>query len=214
MSGLIAMNDEPLKDANTKKPNIMRRLYDWTVSWADKPYGTSALSVISFAESSFFPSPPDVLLIPMVFGKPKAWFRLALICTLASVVGGLFGWAIGHFAWEATRDFFFAYVFSPEVFAEVEKYYQDNAFIAIFGAALTPIPYKVFTIAAGVCEVSLLNLVAASFLGRGMRFFAVALIIYFVGPKAKPFIDKYFNIIATAFFVLLVAGFVLLKYAV
>lgn len=195
-----------------KKPNIMRRLYDWTVSWADKPQGTQALALLSFAESSFFPIPPDVLLIPLVFGAPKRWWKIALVCTIASVLGGIFGWYLGKFFWQSTQDFFFTYIFSKEAFEAVENMYGEYAFLAILGAAFTPIPYKVFTIAAGVCNISLPVLIAASIVGRGGRFFLVAIIIYFVGPKAKPWIEKYFNTLATAFFILLVLGFVIIKY--
>lgn len=195
-----------------KKPNIMRRLYDWTVSWADKPQGTQALALLSFVESSFFPIPPDVLLIPLVFGAPKRWWKIALVCTIASVFGGIFGWYIGKFFWQSTQDFFFTYIFSKEAFEAVENLYGEYAFLAILGAAFTPIPYKVFTIAAGVCNISLPVLIAASIVGRGGRFFLVAIIIYFVGPKAKPWIEKYFNTLATAFFILLVLGFVIIKY--
>lgn len=197
-----------------KKPNLLKRLYNWTISWAEKPQGLWALAVLSFAESSFFPIPPDVLLIPLVFGAPKKWLRIAAVCTAASVLGGVFGWCIGHAAWGATQSFFFDYIpgFTHENFEFVEQSYQNNAFLAIFGAALTPIPYKIFTIAAGVCNVPIATLVLASLVGRGGRFFAVALIVRIVGPKARDFIDKYFNILASAFFVLLVLGFVAVKY--
>ena len=196
------------------KPNIIKRLYDWTISWAERSQGLWALAALSFAESSFFPIPPDALLIPLVFGAPKKWIRIAAICTAASVFGGIFGWYIGHVAWDATQSFFFNYVpgFTHENFEFVQRSYQDNAFLAVFGAALTPIPYKIFTIAAGVCDVPILTFVLASILGRGGRFFLVALIIYFVGPKAKPLIDKYFNTLVSAFFVLLVLGFIAIKY--
>jgi len=205
-----------MQEAQTEKkskPNIMRRIYDWTVSWADNPYGIWALAILSFAESSFFPIPPDVLLIPLVFGAPKKWFKLALICTLASTAGGVLGWFIGNLAWDSTKDFFFNTIpgFTHENFADVEKLYQDNAFLAILGAAFTPIPYKLFTIAAGVFNVSLTTLITASLVGRGGRFFLVAIIIYFVGPSAKPFIDKYFNLLATSFFILLILGFWAIK---
>ena len=197
-----------------KKQNLFKRLYNWTISWAETPYSMAALVVLAFAESSFFPIPPDVLLIPMVFALPRRWWILALVCTAASIAGGLFGWAIGHYGWEASKDFFFNYIpgFTPELFDLVSQKYQENALLAIFGAALTPIPYKIFTIAAGVCNVPILDLVIGSVIGRGGRFAAVALIIYFVGGRAKPFIDKYFNLLASAFFVLLVAGFVAIKY--
>ena len=192
----------------------MRRLYDWTVSWADKPRSMWALSILSFAESSFFPIPPDVLLIPMVFGAVKKWLKIAAVCTLASVAGGVFGWAIGHLAWDAMSEFFFKYIpgFTHEAFDYVAESYQGNAFLAIFGAALTPIPYKIFTIAAGVCDVNLMVFILASIFGRGGRFFAVAAVIRVAGEKAKPFIEKYFNMIVTAFFVLLVLGFAAIKF--
>ena len=197
-----------------KKPNLLKRLYNWTISWAEKPQGLWALAILSFAESSFFPIPPDVLLIPLVFGAPKKWWKIAAVCTAASVLGGVFGWCIGHAAWGATQSFFFDYIpgFTHENFEFVEQSYQNNAFLAIFGAALTPIPYKIFTIAAGVCNVPIATLVLASLVGRGGRLFAVALIVRIVGPKARDFIDKYFNILASAFFVLLVLGFVAVKY--
>jgi len=199
-----------------KKPNMLKRLYEWTISWAEKPQGMWALAILSFAESSFFPIPPDVLLIPLVFGAPKKWWRIALVCTLASVLGGILGWSIGHLAWDGLQNFFFNYIpgFTQENFAKVQQAYQDNAFLAIFGAALTPIPYKIFTIAAGVCNVNLMTLIIASICGRGGRFFMVSLIIRIVGPSAKGFIDKYFNMLATAFFVLLVLGFILIKYMI
>lgn len=197
-----------------KKKNFIRRMYDWTVSWADKPQSTVALSLLSAAESSFFPVPPDVLLIPLVYGKPKKWWYFALICTVFSVIGGVIGWYIGYAGWEAVKDFFFNYVpgFTPENFDYVKNLYKDNALLAIFTAAFTPIPYKIFTITAGVCDVPLYDLILGSIVGRGGRFFLVGLIIRVVGPKSKEFIDKYFNLLTIAFFVLLVLGFLAVKY--
>lgn len=194
--------------------NFVRKLYDWTISWANTKQSLWALAILSFAESSFFPIPPDVLLIPMVLGARKRWILIAGVCTLASVLGGIFGWCIGYIAWESTKDFFFSYIpnFTHENFDYVKTLYDDNAFIAIFGAAFTPIPYKIFTIASGVFDVPILTLVTASILGRGGRFFVVAFIIYIVGDKAKYFIEKYFNILATLFFILLVLGFVAIKF--
>ncbi len=208
------MSDPTTSSIVAKKPNIMRRLYDWTISWADKPYGMWALALISFAESSFFPIPPDVLLIPMVMGKPKAWFKIATVCTLSSVLGGLFGWTLGYFAWELLSNFFFTYIpgFSEDLFNQIQQKYQEQGGLIIFGAAFTPIPYKVFTIAAGVCSIYIPTLILASILGRGGRFYLVAIIIYYVGPKAQPYIDKYFNWLALAFFVLLVGGFIIIKH--
>ncbi|MBO5255578.1 MAG: DedA family protein [Opitutales bacterium] len=198
------------------KENCIKRLYNWTISWAETPYSMIALILLSFAESPFFPIPPDVLLIPMVFALPRKWWWIAFVCTISSVVGGVLGWGIGYFGWSVMKDFFFEYIpgFTSELFDVVSSQYKENAFLAIFGAALTPIPYKIFTIAAGVCNVPIATLVLGSILGRGGRFFAVALIIYFVGDKAKPFIEKYFNIIVSVFFVLLVLGFMCVKYVI
>lgn len=197
-----------------KKKNFIRRMYDWTVSWADKPQSTVALSLLSAAESSFFPVPPDVLLIPLVYGKPKKWWYFALVCAVFSVIGGVIGWYIGYAGWEAVKDFFFDYVpgFTPENFDYVKNLYKENALLAIFTAAFTPIPYKIFTITAGVCDVPLYDLILGSIVGRGGRFFLVGLIIRVVGPKSKEFIDKYFNLLTIAFFVLLVLGFLAVKY--
>ena len=201
---------------DNSKPNIIKRLYDWTISWAETPYCLLALAVLSFAESSFFPIPPDVLLIPIVFAMPKKWWWVALVCTVSSVLGGIAGWGIGYFFWSALSEFFFQYIpgFTPELFEKVSGMYRENALLAIFGAALTPIPYKIFTIAAGVCDIPMWELIVGSIFGRGGRFFLVALIIYFVGERAKPFIDKYFNLIVSVFFVLLVLGFVAIKYMI
>ncbi|MBO7521587.1 MAG: DedA family protein [Opitutales bacterium] len=196
------------------KRNFIRRMYDWTVSWADTPYGMIALAVLAFAESSFFPIPPDVLLIPLVFCAPKKWWKTALVCTAFSVVGGIFGWYIGHFAWDSLKDFFFNYIpgFTQERFDYVQGLYREYGFLAVFGAAFTPIPYKIFTIAAGVFNLNLWTLVLASIAGRGGRFFVVSIIIYFVGERAKTWIDKYFNLAAIIFFILLIGGFALVKF--
>lgn len=145
----------------------------------------------------------------LCLGNPKRSLRFASLCTATSVLGGLFGYAIGHFLWAAMHQFFFSYVpgFTQENFLYVQGKYQENAFLAIFAAALTPIPYKVFTVASGVFQTGILVLVTASVLGRGMRFFAVALSLWWIGPAAKEFIDRYFNLLTLLFFVLVALGF-------
>lgn len=200
----------------TEKKNILRRLYDWTISWAEKPQATVALGALSFSESSFFPIPPDVLLIPLALAKPKKWYYYAFICTIFSVLGAVLAYIIGYFAWDTLSDIFYKYVvgFTPENFAIVENMYKENALLAVFSAAFTPIPFKIFTITAGICKVSLLDLIIASLLGRGGRFFLVSLIIRLVGEKAKGFIEKYFNILSFAFLALLILGFLIVKYIV
>jgi membrane protein YqaA with SNARE-associated domain len=192
---------------------VLRRLYDWVLSWADSPHGTSALAAISFAESSFFPIPPDVLQIALSVAKPQRSFLYAAVSTIASVAGGILGWAIGWGLWQVVAAWFFAYVpgFSREKFAYVESLYLGNAFWAIFAAAFTPIPYKVFTITAGVCSVPLGTLVAASALGRGARFFLVATAMYCFGNAAKQFLDRYLEFVTVLLLVAIVAGFLAIR---
>lgn len=188
---------------------LLRRLYDWTLHWADTRWGPAALGVLAFAESSFFPIPPDPLLMALSLGKPRRSLLFASLCTIASVAGGVFGYLIGAFLWAQVQSFFFSFVpgFTHANFAIVQGKYQENAFFAIFAAAFTPIPYKVFTIASGVFTTGLPVLIGASILGRGMRFFLVAGILGWVGEPAKRLIDRYFNLLTVVFFVLLAAGF-------
>lgn len=202
--------------APARRPNALRRLYHWVLGWANTPYGTPALAVISFAESSFFPIPPDVLQIALSVSKPRRAFYYAAVSAVASVLGGILGWYIGYALWSAVGDFFQTYVpgFTEKNFQHVGSAYRDNAFVAILGAAFTPIPYKVFTIAAGVFHqyVPLSVLIVASTLGRSARFFLVALVIYFFGPTANRILERYFELITLAIFVLLVAGFAAMRW--
>lgn len=197
-----------------KRPNIVRRLYAWVLTWADSRYGTLALFVIAFAESSFFPIPPDVLQIALSVAKPKRAFFYAAVATAASVLGGVLGWYIGHALWESVSGFFFDHVpgFTRDNFALVESKYNDHAFLAIFTAAFTPIPYKIFTIAAGVFQIALPTLMLASVVGRGARFFLVGSLIFFFGPKVKEVIEKYFEVATIALLALGIAGFAAVKY--
>lgn len=206
------MNSDATTAAPSRKPHLFRRAYDWTIRWADRPGGAWALFFIAVIESSVFPIPPDVLLLALCVGAPKKAFRFAAICSAGSVVGGVIGYGIGFAAWEAVKGFFIPYVFSQAVFDHVQQLYQGNAFLAILTAAFTPIPYKVFTIAAGVFHVSLGTLVLASIIGRSARFFLVAGAIYAFGPKVKEWIEKYFDLATLAFFVLLAAGFAAVKF--
>ncbi len=196
------------------KKNIVRRLYDWVLHWAHTPYGTPALATLSFAESSFFPIPPDVLLIALNMGKPKKSFYFAIVCSIASVVGGMLGYFIGMALWNGLSNFFFSYVpgFTPEVFAKVQTLYNKYSVAAVLIAGFTPIPYKVFTIASGVFGMNFPLFVIASAVSRSARFFIISALIYFFGEPIKVFIDKYFNTLAYAFVVLIILGFVMIKY--
>jgi membrane protein YqaA with SNARE-associated domain len=198
--------------AAAHKRSFMQKLYDWAEHWSQTHYGPIALFILAFIESSVFPVPPDVLLIALVLLNPKIWWYFAIICTAGSVIGGLFGYWIGYALWEAVGNFFLTYVFSAEAFQKVQHLYQQYDFWAVFAAAFTPIPYKVFTIAAGVFDLSIPHFTLASLTGRGGRFFLVAAILRIFGPKVKPFIEKYFNIISVVFLVLLIGGFVLIRF--
>jgi len=199
---------------SVKRPNIVRRLYNWVLHWADTRYGTPALAAISFAESSFFPIPPDVLQIALSVAKPKRSYYYALVNSVFSVLGGIVGYFIGALLWESTREFFFSYIpgFTPAVFDKVAAKYNEGAALALLAAAFTPIPFKVFTIAAGACQVPLVTLVWAAAVGRSGRFFIVATAIYFFGAAAKEFLERYFEIITLALFAMLVGGFFVIKW--
>ena len=189
------------------------RLYDWVLRWSGHPRAQSALLGLAFAEASFFPIPPDVLLISMCLSRPRRALRYAVLCTAGSVIGGLAGYGIGKLLWNLVESFFFRFLavfsFTPENFARVQQLYQKNAFLAVFTSGFTPIPYKVFTIAAGVFEISLVVFILASLLGRASRFFLVALLLRWMGPRVLPYIERYLGWLTLAFVALLILGFLL-----
>lgn len=192
----------------------VRRMYDWVLHWADTPSGPSALAALSAAEASFFPIPPDPLLMALCLGAIKRSLRFAAIATVASVVGGIGGYLIGAGAWQALGGFFFDYVpgVTPEAFENIRAFYDRYDFGAIFLAGLTPIPYKVFTLSAGVFSINFPIFVLASFLSRGLRFFVEAGLIYWKGAQISTFIDRYFNLLTWLFGILLIGGFLVVKF--
>lgn len=191
---------------------LHRRLYDWVLGFAHSKHAALALFCLSFAESSFFPIAPDILQIAMTLERRNQAWYYAGINSCASVLGGIVGYAIGAFIWLFVSAFFFQYVFNETTFLNVEALYQRWDFLAIFIAAFTPIPYKVFTIAAGVFNISLPMFLLASIIGRSARFFLVASLLWWFGPTIKRSIDKYFNALSLLLVILLVGGFVLCKY--
>jgi len=190
----------------------LRRLYEWVLSWAHKKYSSMALFFLAFTESSFFPIPPDVLQIALSVSKPKKSFFYALISSVGSVLGGILGYFIGLFLFDSIGSTIIDTLGYGAQFDKVGVLYSSFAFIAILVSAFTPIPYKVFTIAAGFWQVGLMPLILASAIGRSARFFIVATLIYFFGPKIKDFIDKYFNILTIVFLGLLISGFFAIKH--
>lgn len=200
---------------------ILRKLYDWVLEWANSPYGTLALFILAFAEASFFPIPPDALLIALVLGSRTKAFRYAAECTAGSVLGALLGYAIGYYLWwgapnefSGFAEFFFSNIpgFSHQIFFDVQKLYDEWNFWVVFTAGFTPIPFKIFTISGGAFDINLGLFVLAAIVGRAGRFFLVAALIWKYGDSIKNFIDKYFNILAILFTVLLIGGFVVIKY--
>lgn len=196
--------------------HLVRMLYDWVLHWADTPYAVPALFILAFAESSFFPIPPDVLLIALAISIPTRAFRYALICSIASVIGGAFGYLIGWQFYEAIGVPIINFYHGWEVFHKIETMYHQHGLLAVFIAALTPIPYKIFTIASGVfwrsSFMDFVSFMGASVIGRSLRFFLVSSIIWYFGPTIKGFIERYFELLTVAFTVALILGFVAVKY--
>ena len=209
-----------VKDIKTKNAGVPwwhwhRRLYNWVVHFANTKHGTTALFLLSFAESSFFPIPPDVLLAPLTLGAPKKWFRFAFACSLASVLGGVCGYLIGIGLWHIISGWFFAHLggigFTEKNFAVFENWYDKYDFWIVFACGFTPLPYKVCTISAGVAGIFFPGFLIASALSRSARFFLVAGLFGWKGEKIRPFVEKYFNWLSLAFVAMLIGGFAVLK---
>lgn len=196
-----------------KKENIIRRLYHWTISWSEHPAGTHALFWIAFAESSFFPIPPDILLIALCFSAREKWAKYALVCTIGSVLGGVLGWGIG-WGLRDTVAIPLLGLFDPTGHTQdkIQVWYDAYGFWGIIIAAITPIPYKVFTVFSGMMDYSLPLLILASVLGRGFRFYIVASIIRIFGLTIKPFIEKHLEWCFVLGTLVLIVGFVMIKY--
>lgn len=213
-ASVSAPDSAPLPVApRATRPGPIRRLYDWTLSWADRPGGSWALGGLAFAESSFFPIPPDVLLMALSLGRPKRALWFAGIATIASVLGGVLGYVIGMGLFEQVGRPILEWYGAVDKFDRVGELYRENLVIALGTAGFTPVPYKVFTIAGGAFGVPLLPFIAVSVISRGLRFFLVAGLIRLFGPPVKAFIDRYFNLLSILFVVLLVGGFALIRLA-
>lgn len=189
--------------------NMLRGLYDWTMDMAAHQHARWGLAFVAFIESSVFPIPPDVALIPMVIARRDQAWVYALICTIASVLGGAFGYAIGYFLYDTVGLAilnFYGYTESFESFAA--RYNEWGIWIVLI-AGFTPFPYKVITIASGVTGLSFPVFMIASIISRGARFFLVSGLLFWFGAPIKTFIEKYFGILSIVFMVLLIGGFVL-----
>lgn len=205
---------EPEQIPPEKKQGIIRRLYAWVLHWADTPYALPALVTLAFAESSFFPIPPDPLLMALCLGKPKKAFHFALWCAAASIAGGILGYYIGFAFYEEVGSRIIHLLGYEHQFETVGRLYGENGFLAVTTAAFTPIPYKVFTIAAGVfhAQVSLPTLILGSAIGRTGRFCLVAGVIFFFGPTVKSYLDRYLEVATVSLAILGIGGFLAIKY--
>jgi membrane protein YqaA with SNARE-associated domain len=201
--------------------NPLKNLYQWVLSWAESAYGVLILFCVSFAESSFFPVPADPLLIALAIGNTKKSFYYAFMCTLGSVVGGIFGYMIGYFLWwtspgeySSVAEFFFNIVpgFTTEVFDNIKIRYETYNFIVIFTAAFTPIPYKVFSISAGAFSINLPIFIIASILGRGLRFYMISTLVWFFGDTIKAMLDKYFSLFIIILTIIFCLSYFLIGY--
>lgn len=197
---------------------MIKHLYNWILSWSESRWGWLALFTIALFEASWFPLPPDILLIALCLGATKRSFRFATICLVGSVLGAALGYMIGYFLWttpsgEATAlaNLFYEYIFSVDSFNNVGALYDRFNFWIVFTAGFTPLPFKLFTIAGGMFHINFLMFIIASMVSRGMRFFLIAWLIWKFGAPIKSFIDKYFNLLATLFTIMLI-GFTLLAF--
>jgi membrane protein YqaA with SNARE-associated domain len=184
---------------------VFGRLYDWMLRAARHPHATWYLGGVSFAESSFFPIPPDVMLAPMTLARPRDWWLLALVTTLSSVLGGLLGYAIGVFLLDAALPLVERLGYLP-AYERASDWFARYGFWAVFAAGFTPIPYKIFTISAGAAQMALLPFLLGSLVGRGGRFFLVAALVRALGPRIEPQLRRYVDAIGWAVLMLLALG--------
>lgn len=193
---------------------MIRRLYDWTIEQAQKPYAERMLAVVSFVESSVFPIPPDVLLIPMIIAERLKAFRFALVCTIASVLGGVAGYAIGVFLYDQVGQPVLEALGHGDKFATFQEQYDEWGAWAVLFAGLTPFPFKVITILSGAVALDIWVFIFASVVARGARFFLEAGLLWYFGEPIRAFIEKYLGWVAAACLILLIGGFVLAKYMI
>ena len=199
----------------------IRDLYDWILKWSDSKYGTVALVVLAFSESSFFPIPPDVLLIALALGSRSKAIQYGVLCSIGSIVGAIFGYGIGQFLWWSGEGafsgmaiFFFDAIpgFTRDMFYQIQDKYETWNFWIIFTAGFTPIPFKLFTITSGAFSINFPMFIIASTISRSARFLLVSGLISKYGAPIQEFIDRYFNKLAILFTILLIGGFFLIKY--
>ena len=192
--------------------NFLKKTYNWTLEKAQHKNAKWYLSLISFAESSFFPIPPDILLIPMALASKANALFYAFICTLFSVLGGILGYVIGYFFYNSVGIYIVDFYHLENSFSVFESYYKKFGILIVLGAGITPFPYKFITIASGVFGLNIFLFIIVSIIGRGLRFYLIAILLYFFGEKIKLIIDKYFNVLTIVFFILLVGSVFIIRF--
>ena len=190
------------------------RLYDWTMDLAARPRALWLLALVSFAESSFFPIPPDVMLIPMVLAAPTRAWRIAAVCTIASVLGGGFGYAIGIAAFETLGRPVLDFYGYMHKFEDFQALYREWGIWIVSAGGFTPLPYKVITITSGVMQLDVFTFMVVSLASRGLRFFIVAALLWYFGEPIRRFIEANLGLLATLFFALLLGGFVVIRFII
>lgn len=193
---------------------LIRKMYDWTLRLSAHRHATAALAGVSFVESSIFPIPPDVVLIPMCIARRDRAFFYAAVCTVASVLGGLAGYAIGYFLYETVGEYIVRIYGMAEKFAALQTKYNQYGGWIIFAKGLTPFPFKILTILSGVMKMNIGIFIVSSIACRSLRFFLVAGLLWKFGAPIQVFIEKYLGWVTLAFLVLLIGGFVALRYIV
>src|SRR4051812_12067760 len=193
---------------------MLRRLYDWTIDLDARPNALPALGVVSFLESSFFPIPPDAMIIPMVLARPERAWAIALVATVTSVLGGILGYAIGYFLFETIGLKVIEFYGMQARFEQFREMYAEWGLWIILIKGMTPIPYKLVTIASGAAAFSFPVFLAASILTRGVRFFLVAALLRYFGPPIRDFIERRLTLVTTVFVLSLVGGFVVIRYLI
>ena len=195
------------------RAGLIRRFYEWGLEWVQRPHGVWILFLLAVAESSFFPIPPDVFLIVLAIATPKRAFRYAAICSVGSVLGGMLGYGLGLVFMDSVGYRIIDWYGLADKFHVAQELYRQYDAWAVGVAGFTPIPYKLFTISAGAFRIDFVTFVLASVISRSARFFLVAGFIYRFGAPVRYFIERYFNLLTIAFFVLLVLGYLLIKWA-
>lgn len=190
----------------------MRKLYDWTMRMADHPHALWVLAFIAFIESSVFPIPPDVLILPMVLANPRRAWLIAGVATVSSVLGGMLGYAIGALAYDTLGEPILTAMGKGDAMLEFNQTFVDAGFWAVLGAGITPFPYKVITIMSGWTGMSLMTFTITSIIARGLRFYIVAALLWYFGPPIRTFIEKRLGLLFTLFFIALIGGFAVLHY--